>query len=342
MPRLQAVDVFRVLAILAVIALHTAQHEGPGAVGTAFDAATFLNQVERFAVPMFFILSGYFWSAKCHARSDYLRSSLALASRVMLLFLVWCTVYFLVSEADTLGRFGLSSALAQWAARLSAMRGGYGTLLLQGPKVHLWFLPALALAALTTGVLLSRRMLRTLFVLAIVVYAVGLAGKAYADTPFGFHTPFNMRNGPFLSLPMFVTGHALRQRGPQASWAATGALLALGGLVLQMAEVAWLHTRYGTRMDQDFVAGTWLFGLGVSMVALSGLRWARIGGLAALGPLVLGIYASHYLFVDGLRAVAGIGAGPAGGLRYVLLVFLLSLGLTWALSRIPLAQRAVA
>ncbi|MGB9110577.1 MAG: acyltransferase family protein, partial [Telluria sp.] len=93
MARLQAVDVFRVLAILAVIALHTAAHEGPGAVGTAFDAATFFNQVERFAVPLFFILSGYFWSAKCHARADYLPCSLALARRVLLLFLIWCAVY---------------------------------------------------------------------------------------------------------------------------------------------------------------------------------------------------------------------------------------------------------
>jgi surface polysaccharide O-acyltransferase-like enzyme len=57
---------------------------------------------------------------------------------------------------------------------------------------------------------------------------------------------------------------------------------------------------------------------------------------------VLGIYASHYLFVDGLRGLQGITAGPAGGLRYVLLVFLLSLVFTWTLSRVPVARRAVA
>jgi surface polysaccharide O-acyltransferase-like enzyme len=342
MPRLQAVDAFRVLAILAVIALHTARHEGPGAVGTAFDAATFLNQVERFAVPLFFILSGYFWSAKCAGRADYLRCSLALAKRVLVLYVVWCAVYFLAAEADNLRRLGLPGALSLWAARLAATHGGYLTMLLQGAKVHLWFLPALALAALIAGVLLSRRQVRTLFALAVALYLIGLAGKAYADTPLGFHTAFNLRNGPFFSLPMFATGHALRQAGPRPSWAGGGALLALGGLLLQMAEVGWLHRSYGTALTQDFTLGTWLFGLGVSMVALSDLRWARVPALAALGPLVLGIYASHYLFVDGLHAVHGIDAGPAGGLRYVLLVFLLSLGFTWALSRVPLARRAVA
>jgi surface polysaccharide O-acyltransferase-like enzyme len=342
MPRLQAVDVFRVLAILAVIALHTARHEGPGAVGTAFDAATFLNQAERFAVPLFFILSGYFWSARCHGRADFLRCSLALSGRVMMLFLVWCTVYFLVAEADTLDRLGLPGALALWLARLGQMRGGYATLLLQGAKVHLWFLPALAMAALIAGALLSRQLESTLFVLALVLYGIGLAGKAYADTPLGFHTAFNLRNGPFFSLPMFATGHALRQIGPRSSWAGAGALLALVGLLLQMGEVGWLHRSFGTNMAQDFTLGTWPFGLGMSMVALSDMRWARVPALAALGPLVLGIYASHYLFVDGLHAVQGIDAGPAGGLRYVLLVFLLSLGFTWALSRIPVARRAVA
>ncbi len=342
MSRLQAVDAFRVLAILAVIALHTARHEGPGAVGTAFDTATLLNQAERFAVPLFFILSGYFWSAKCHGRADYLRCSLALARRVLLLFLVWCAVYFAIAEIESVRRLGPAGAAAQWLARLAAMRGGFATLLLQGAKVHLWFLPALAIAALLSGALLSRRFVRTLLVLAVALYLVGLAGKAYAGTPFGFHTAFNLRNGPFFSLPMFVTGHLLRQRGPRPSWAATGALLAIGGLLLQMLELAWLHQRYGVSMAQDFVLGTWPFGLGVSMIALSDLRWARIPALAALGPLVLGIYASHYLFVDVLYPLQGIDAGPAGGLRLVLLVFLLSLGLTWTLSRMPVARHAVA
>jgi surface polysaccharide O-acyltransferase-like enzyme len=340
MPRFQAVDVFRVLAILAVIALHTARHEGPGAPGTAFDAATFLNQAERFAVPLFFILSGYFWSAKCHGRADYLRCSLALARRVLLLFLAWCTVYFLASELDTFQRLGAAGTVADWSARLRARHGGYLTLLLQGSKVHLWFLPALATAALLSGALLSRQMERTLFVLAAMLYAVGLAGKAYADTPFGFHTAFNLRNGPFFSLVMFATGHALQRRGPQPSWAGTGALLAVGGLLLQLFEVAWLHRHWGTSMAQDYVIGTWPFGVGVAMIALSDVRLARIPALAALGPLVLGIYASHYLFVDRLRAVPGIDDGLAGGLRYVLLVFLLSLAVSWALSRIPLARRA--
>lgn len=262
-----------------------------------------------------------------------------LAKRVLLRFASWCAVYFLAAELATIGRLGVAGAIADWRARWSARHGGYATLLLQRSKVHLWFLPALAAAALLSGAFLSRQLGRSLFVLAIALYAAGLAGKAYADTPVGFHTASNLRNGPFFSLLMFVTGDALQRRGPQPSWAAAGAMLAAGGLLLQLCEVAWLHRYAGASMAQDYVVGTWPFGVGVAMIALSDLRLARIPLLAALGPLVLGVYASHYLFVDGLRAVPGIDAGLAGGLRYVLLVFLLSLGLSWTLSRLPFVRR---
>ena len=63
--RIRSVDVFRVLAIAAVIALHTAPHAGPDAVGSRFDARTVWDQLERFAVPLFFMLSGYFWAGRC-------------------------------------------------------------------------------------------------------------------------------------------------------------------------------------------------------------------------------------------------------------------------------------
>ena len=47
--RIQSVDAFRVLAIAAVIALHTAPHTGPDAVGLRIDARTLCDQLERFA-----------------------------------------------------------------------------------------------------------------------------------------------------------------------------------------------------------------------------------------------------------------------------------------------------
>ena len=57
MKRLQSVDVMRVIAITAVIAIHTIPFTPPSVpIGQSFDLATVVNGLARFAVPLFFIL----------------------------------------------------------------------------------------------------------------------------------------------------------------------------------------------------------------------------------------------------------------------------------------------
>jgi len=329
--RIQSVDVFRVLAIAAVIALHTVPHTGPDAVGLRFDVRTACDQLERFAVPLFFMLSGYFWAGRCQDPAACWTAGVALARRVLVLFGAWSAIYFLITVVAV-----------GWQAATRPLPG-LPTLLLQGTKVHLWFLPALALAALVSGALLARGRERSLLVLGLALYAVGLAGKAYADTPIGFHTHVNVRNGLCFSLVMFATGARLRRLGPRPSWRRLGAALALGGLALQVAEVAWLHTHWGTNMAQDFVLGTYFYGLGVTMLALSDPAPLRFPRLAGLGPLVLGIYASHVLFVDLLaRPDSPLRAVPGWDIIVVALVFALSLALTGLLWRCAPTRRLVA
>jgi surface polysaccharide O-acyltransferase-like enzyme len=344
MDRIRSVDSFRVLAIFAVIALHTARYAGPDAVGLQFDAATLLNQVERFAVPLFFIFSGYFWAQKCVSPREHLARALQVARRVLLIYLVWALAYLAVAALGVLWSAGPGALLPRLMHARQAGRLGLAHVILEGGTIHLWFLPALACALLASGVLLALGLPRLLALLAIVLFAVGLAGGAYASTPFGFHARFNLRDGPFFSLVFFVTGAALaRRRLPSTPW--PGLALALAGLALQMLEVRWLHARWGANLVQDYVAATWLYGLGMGMLALSDAKPLRAPAVAALGPLVLGIYASHYLFVDLLRPFdeawhAGEW-GAAWRLAYVALVFAGALGLTWLLARCAATRRFV-
>ena len=344
MDRIRSVDTFRVLAIFAVIALHTARYAGPDAVGARLDAATLLNQVERFAVPLFFIVSGYFWAGKCVAPREHLARALQVARRVLLIYLAWALAYLAVAALGVLWTTGPGALLPRLIHARQAGRLGLAHVFLEGGTIHLWFLPALACALLASGILLALGLRRLLALLAVVLFAIGLAGGAYATTPFGFHARFNLRDGPFFSLLFFVTGAALaRRRLPSTPW--PGLALALAGLALQVLEVRWLHARWGADLVQDYVAATWLYGLGVGMVALSDARPLRVPALASLGPLVLGIYASHYLFVDLLRpldeAWHGGAWGAAWGLVYVLLVFAGALGLSWLLARWAATRRFV-
>jgi surface polysaccharide O-acyltransferase-like enzyme len=344
MDRIRSVDTFRVLAICAVIALHTARYAGPDAVGLRLDTATALNQLERFAVPMFFIFSGYFWAQKCAVPRDYLVRSLQVARRVLLIYLVWALVYLAVTALGLLWTQGPGGLLPQLVHARRTGRLGLAHVFLEGGTIHLWFLPALACALLASGALLALGMRRLLVLLAVLLCAIGLAGGAYAHTPLGFHARFNLRDGPFFSLIFFVTGAELaRRRLPASPW--PGLVLALAGFSLQVLEVHWLHARWGANYVQDYVAATWLYGLGMGMLALSDAPSLRLPALASLGPLVLGIYASHYLFVDLLRpldeAWHGGAWSTAWGLAYVMLVFAGALGLTWVLARFALTRRFV-
>ena len=66
--------------------------------------------------------------------------------------------------------------------------------------------------------------------------------------PAGLHVTFNFRDGPFFSLIFFVTGYFLHKR--------------------------------------DYVAGTYFFGVGVALIALSDSPWLPSPRLAAIGPYV--------------------------------------------------------
>jgi surface polysaccharide O-acyltransferase-like enzyme len=337
MSRLQSVDVFRVVAILAVIGLHGAQQTHPGTLGRQFDAATFADQAERFAVPMFFALSGYFWAAKCGAPCDCWPRAQALGRRVLVLFACWCLVYLAWEVVCDLRRLPLALAIEATAGRHRSVL----TLLFAGTRVHLWFLPALAVAALVSGACLATGRWRLLVLLAAACFLAGLAGKAYAPA-LGFVPHFNFRDGPFFSLPLFVAGVALRRREPGPAWFVRGLLLAIAGLTLQLAEVNWLHERWGAGMVQDYVFGTFFYGLGVTMMALSGVRALHVAPLAAAGPLVLGIYASHYLFIELLHPLNDrLQAYPGWSVAYIVLVFAGALGLTALLARFAPTRRLV-
>lgn len=96
-------------------------------------------------------------------------------------------------------------------------------------------------------------------------------------------------------------------------------------------------------MAQDFVLGTYFYGLGITMLALSDPAPLRFPRLAGLGPLVLGIYASHFLFVDLLAGQdSPLRAIPGWDIIVVALVFALSLTLTGLLWRFAPTRRLVA
>jgi len=331
--RIESIDAMRVLAMLAVIQIHTPWYSKVNV--TSLDAATIADQLARFAVPFFFVISGYLWAARCAPVGDYWARSVATSRRVMIIFCFWSLIYAIGPSLYVVRQEGLDSLLANIMSIFSPFDAiKVISAILQGTKNHLWFLPALAIAALISGALLARRQERALFVLAFLLFAVGLAGSSYSDAPYGFTSRFNFRNGPFFSLIMFYSGYAIHRYGQRLALLPIGIALAISGFLLQLFETTWIHQQWGTPLLHDYIVGTYFFGLGMSMIALSNTPYLRVKALASIGPLILGVYASHYYFVEHVRWLERMIDNPSlRGAAYLAVVFFLALITSFMLAR---------
>jgi len=74
--RIKSVDVIRLLAITAVIVIHTSTFKNiPGDLYE--NLFIILNQLSRFAVPFFFVIAGYFWGKKIRSGDSVTQVSIA-------------------------------------------------------------------------------------------------------------------------------------------------------------------------------------------------------------------------------------------------------------------------
>lgn len=333
--RLPSVEVVRVLAILGIIVIHTTPFESAGSpIGTRFDLATVLNQATRFAVPFFLVVSGFFWSRKVAEAGQVRGPTVALVRRALLVWLAWWLVYLLpVNLFDALAQGALGPIkVVWWNVALVFKRPAIA--LLEGTSPHLWFLVALSFCAATSAVFIQLGARWALGLLAAALYAVGLAGQSYPSAPFGFHIDPSFRNGHLFALAFFATGAWLQRRGATAAWLPAGVVLAVAGFALHLFEVGLSHRLWGMRLERDYVAGTYLFGVGVALVALARARALEWRAVAALGPWVLGIYASHMVFVGLLKPLdRRLTGAPWWEVAYLVVVFALALGLTRLLAR---------
>jgi surface polysaccharide O-acyltransferase-like enzyme len=82
--RIESIDAMRVLAMLAVIQIHSTWYSKVNV--TSLDLATIADQLARFAVPFFFVISGYLWASRASVTGDYWPRSVVTSRRVLIIF----------------------------------------------------------------------------------------------------------------------------------------------------------------------------------------------------------------------------------------------------------------
>jgi surface polysaccharide O-acyltransferase-like enzyme len=342
--RIESVDVFRLIAIVCVIMVHSTPFE------VRFDGTTsgyifgLFRPLIQFAVPFFFVISGYFWGVKIRNGGDIVATSVKIIKRLCVIFIVWSLVYILPHNLPALlvksGFIGTGKFI--FADVINAFKASPINYIFQGSSEHLWFLPSLLCAIAISSLFISKGWIRGLIVFALGLYVFCMLTKTYSTTPFGIDIDFmNTRNGPFVSTIFFVTGCLLSKYRSSQRWLIYGGGLFLSGYFVWYLEVYFLSKSYAPLTYYGYIVGTYFMGVGAAIAALSNHPLVRSRRLAIIGRLTLGIYVSHGIFVSLLKSTDARVFHPAWEIGYVFIVLVLAIITTYILSKNKYTRKIV-
>ena len=196
---IDSVYTLRLIAVFAVIAIHTVPFSFDGwEIADQFTLPIVINQLSRFAVPMFFVLSGYFWIMKIRGGADLARTSKVVVRRIFSVWLFWSVIYLILYNFFSVETYDITRQIKilHWYYWEGLKHPWY--LILNGSAGHLWFLISLLMSVAISSVFLYLGQIRLIYVLAVMLFVLALLGKAYAKSLFGFLNDFDLRDGPFL------------------------------------------------------------------------------------------------------------------------------------------------
>jgi surface polysaccharide O-acyltransferase-like enzyme len=340
-------DLARITAMAAVIVIHAVapvvETRTTDAGSATWWAANVLDAATRWCVPMFIMISGALLldpAKVMSVRSFYLRR----LHRVGIPLVVWVSLYLLVPALYS----GRGLTVPQAATKIAS-----GSVYL-----HLYFLfILLGLYVLTPflRVLTLHAPRRMLWGFTALMLGLGITDQAFG-TLLGQGEPNAVtRFLPYLGY--FLVGWLLRDLRVSdrqvhlagASFAMSWAGIAVGtGLVTDA--VGWSRTAgylYAFLSPPVVIMSVSAYILlrAVGTPLMAKASQALVRRAQHVAGLTFGAYLIHPALLQPLRHVTGIPAGWAGMLATVLgssaAVFVVSLGLTWVLRRIPVLRQSV-
>ena len=315
----------KAVAVLGVICLHAIQPKE----SLAWQVVV---EICRFAVPCFFLATGFFFMDAWRRDPDQPALIWRYANRLLKPFLFWGIFYAVIPPFVGGAPAGIKAAVLEHL--LNIVKYPHSFLLTWGNVYHLWFLSSLLQAAAIVWICLRLWNLRAALLIGALFYGLALMGGPYSEVFFGFH--LNANKGPLVSTLFFAIGAWLADRRPTFPPFLAGVLLG-SGLWLHLAEASFLHGAYGRPLTSNaYLLGTIPYAVGVMLLALS---FPRLGlGVARLGTYSLGIYAFHVYIIEILLGLP-IGRTLANSpLLFCCVVFGITLGVVVPLSKIAWAR----
>jgi surface polysaccharide O-acyltransferase-like enzyme len=351
-----SIESVRFIAAFAVICIHYFYPKDK-------DLCLVVNQWARFAVPFFFIVSGFFLAEKLK-KGDLPIVYWKYFKKTFFLYVAWQLIYFINPPLGDIYIYGFKKAYLLKLNEVTKQTWDY--IIFKAFAQHLWFFASLSL---TVGYFFLFRLKRVYLMLciSIVFYIIGALTKAYARSAYGldvgrleFSIPlywekywmgipdkFNTNNLIFFSALPFSLGVLFSAKNIQVKLP-IAILILIIGYGLHAFEI-WELGQLKLKQRVDYVFSTVLMGLGVFLVAKARFKPLEWKPLASLGKYSLGIYAIHILVANWIGYSIISFTGPSfikiyTTYSYLFLPFgtlVVSTAVTFILGKIPLLKRLV-
>ncbi|MEC6831412.1 acyltransferase family protein [Photobacterium toruni] len=289
--RIASFEFGRIIATIAIIALHSQifmqapLFDGQPLLGMG------LNQVSRFAVPLFFIMAGYFIQPRL--TTECVPYLWRYARPLIIMWVSWSIIYlifpFNFHLVTTEGY--IAERTFYWQKLLTTPLNT----LFEGGLVHLWYIPGLLSGLTIITVLLRLKLSRLIIPIATLLFIFGLMAGSYAQIT-ELSSPIFTRNGPFFSTFMIMLGFEIRRRNISISLKYSIVMMTIG-FCLFIGEANYLSLQENGSFFHDFLFGTPLWALGIFFVLLARPNLGDYKIIHSLSKDVLGIYLCHLLVV---------------------------------------------
>jgi surface polysaccharide O-acyltransferase-like enzyme len=280
-----------------------------------------LRLLSRWAIPFFFIVSGYFLARK-YSKTETL-NVLPTVERLIWVFMLWIALYapFMVYNHDLTTLFKLIAAPA---------------FIFFGLFTHLWFLPSLLFGYLFVSFCQHYNVKPLLPIMSIVCVGMALISGAYKIFDVGFPLDYETAR-TWLSIPFLYIGFLLNARRP--SWQFSVCLI-LCGAGLQFFEAKYLYAQFKlSAYEHQFLVGTIPFAIGMAALALNDIKILQHPILGKWGnAYALGVYLIHpaaiFLCAPVIaRMTFGLAKFAAWQLAYPLVILFVCLALLSSIRR---------
>lgn len=283
MTRNFAIDLFRLIAAFCIMTLHT------NLPGFGYEIGSIIRLGGRWAVPFFFIATGYYLGKKLSGDHEfhfilieknvlYLISIFLVSSLVYIIYSISCAKFWFANDVGFL------------------LNGTFG---------HLWFISSMIVGYITIWYIFNMNLKKYLPAISLVVILLAVLFDSY-DLFLGKELDYTQIPRFLISIPFMYAGVFLSGKKINKSRLPVWIIIFFTGFILQYIEMAFFYKAYNyTPYEHQMLIGTVIASISLFIICLSINIKENFG--SRLGrKYSLFIYLYHAIGYWGIRKILSV------------------------------------